>query len=319
VASGRTEQVVRAVVAQTGSFLFDTDRTMSHFEHWGQLAGEHHPDLLVFPEAFIGGYPKGLDFGARVGTRSVEGRRGFERYFNSAIEVPGPECDRIAALAKRLATTLVIGVVERAGRTLFCTALTFSPDGEMIGRHRKLMPTASERLLWGLGDGSTMTVADTPAGRVGTAICWENYMPLYRTALYADGVEFWCAPTVDERDIWQSTMRHIAVEGRCFVLSANQYLSSDHLPADYELAPNADPSAALIGGGSVIVSPMGDVMAGPLRGTEGLLVADLDRSALARGSFDLDTVGHYSRPDIFTLHVDRRSRPGVQDATPTDT
>ena len=205
----------------------------------------------------------------------------------------------------------VIGVIERSGRTLYCAALTFSPTGDLVARHRKLMPTASERLLWGLGDGSTMDVIDAPFGRVATAICWENYMPLYRTALYADGVEFWCAPTVDERDVWQATMRHIAVEGRCFVLSSNQYLTADHLPDDYQLPTGHEPDVALIGGGSVIVSPMGDVIAGPLRSSEGLLVADLDRAALARGSFDLDAVGHYSRPDIFELHVDRRPKPGV--------
>ena len=241
--------VVRAVVVQAGSYVFDTQRTLDHFDDWCDQAAQHRPDLVVFPEAYIGGYPKGFDFGARVGTRSTEGRRGFERYFNAAIEIPGLEVDRLAAAARRLGTTLVIGVIERSGRTLYCTALTFTPGGDLVARHRKLMPTASERLLWGLGDGSTMDVIEAPFGRVATAICWENYMPLYRTALYADGVEFWCAPTVDERDVWLATMRHIAVEGRCFVLSANQYLTADHLPHDYQLPTGHEPDVALIGGG----------------------------------------------------------------------
>ena len=151
--------------------------------------------------------------------------------------MPGPatEPDR-RGRPRRTASHLVVGVVERAGGTLYCTALFFGPDGALLGKHRKLMPTAMERLVWGYGDGSTLPVIDTPLGRIGAVICWENYMPLLRTAMYAKGVELYCAPTVDDRETWLPTMRHIALEGRCFVLSACQFLRRRDCPADYPAA-----------------------------------------------------------------------------------
>ena len=157
----------------------------------------------------------------------------------------------------------MLGVIERVGSTLYCTALYFEPDAGLVARHRKLMPTGTERLIWGKGDGSTLPVIDSQVGRVGAAVCWENMMPLLRTAMYAKGVEVWCAPTVDEREMWQVTMRHIAHEGRCFVVSACQVQASPQA-LDIEVAhwPAERP---LIAGGSVIVGPMGDVLAGPLK------------------------------------------------------
>jgi predicted amidohydrolase len=170
------------------------------------------------------------------------------------------------------------------------------------------MPTAAERYLWGQGDGSTLPVINTGTARIGAAICWENYMPLLRTTMYAKGVDLWCAPTVDDRDQWQASMRHIALEGRCFVLSANQFLRRDDLPPDLRF-DDMDP--VLIGGGSVIVSPLGIVLAGPLRDTEGILAVDLDLDDLARARFDFDAVGHYARSDIFSLHVNESSQTAV--------
>lgn len=265
--------------------------------------------LVVFPEAFIGGYPKGLDFGARLGTRSPEGREDFRRYFESAIDIPGPEVVAIAGVAKRHSIHLVVGVIERDGGTLYCTALTFSPDGRILARHRKLMPTALERLVWGFGDGSTLGVAESTIGRIGSVICWENYMPLLRTAMYAQGVEFYCAPTVDDRDTWLPTMRTIALEGRCFVLSACQFLTQADYPSDYRATIGDNP--VLIRGGSCIIDPLGNVLAEPVFGEQCILFADLDRHAIARGKYDLDVVGHYARPDIFRLHVDTRQQMPV--------
>lgn len=167
------------------------------------------------------------------------------------------------------------------------------------------MPTAAERYLWGQGDGSTLQVVDTGRVRLGAGICWENYMPLFRTAMYAQGVDIWCAPTVDDRDAWQASMRHIALEGRCFVLSASQYLRRDSVPTDLHPVQGDGPDTVLIGGGSVIVSPLGEVLAGPLRDGEGILTAQLDLDDLARARFDFDPAGHYARPDIFTLQVDQ--------------
>lgn len=265
--------------------------------------------LVVMPEALLGGYPKGEGFGTYLGYRLPEGRQAFERYHDNAIDVPSPETEALAGLAERCQAHIVIGVIERAGSTLYCTALFFAPEGGLVAKHRKLMPTGTERLIWGQGDGSTLPVLDTPAGRVGAVICWENHMPLLRTAMYAKGVQIWCAPTVDARDIWQSSMRHIAHEGRCFVISACQVQPSPRaLGVD---APHWDPELPLIGGNSMIVGPLGDVLAGPLKHETGLLVAQIDTAELTRARYDFDVVGHYARPDVFSLTVDERPRQSV--------
>ena len=301
----------RVAVVQAGSVLFDTPATLAKLVRLAGDAAERGSALAVFPEAFVGGYPKGIDFGARVGVRTVEGRDWFRRYFDGAIAVPGPATVAIGEVALAHALHIVVGVIERDGGTLYCTALFFGPDGALLGKHRKLMPTAMERLIWGQGDGSTMPVIETAIGRIGAVICWENYMPLLRTAMYAQGVELYCAPTVDDRDTWVSTMRHIAFEGRCFVLSAVQYLRRADGPSDYAPIQGDAPETVLIRGGSVIVDPQGCVLAGPLYGEEGVLVADLDMAEIARGKYDLDVVGHYARPDVFELRVDRSPRSSV--------
>jgi predicted amidohydrolase len=306
-----SQNKVKAAVAQAGSVLFDTSATLAKTAALCAEAADSGAKLIVFPEAFLGGYPKGIDFGARVGSRSTEGREWFRRYYDAAIEVEGEETSALAKLAASCRLNLVIGVIERDRGTLYCSVLFFSPDGELRGRHRKLMPTAMERLIWGFGDGSMMPVVRTEFGTLGAAICWENYMPLFRAAMYAKGVNFWCAPTVDERESWQATMRHVALEGRCFVLSACQYLKRSDCPEDYQAIADQDLGPVLIEGGSVIVSPLGDVLAGPLRDGEGLLCAEIDFSEIARGKFDLDVVGHYARPDIFSLTVDERPKSPV--------
>ena len=302
----------RVAVVQAGSSLFDTPRTLERMEAHCEAAAVEGVELAVFPEAYVGGYPKGLDFGARIGTRSPEGREDFLRYWQAAIEVPGLETARIGKFAARMRAHLVVGVIERDGATLYCSALFFGPDGALLGKHRKLMPTASERLVWGQGDGSTLPAIDTPMGRLGAAICWENYMPSLRQAMYAKGVSLWCAPTVDEREIWQASMRHIAYEGRTFVLSACQYLTRADAPADYGCIQGHDPNIELIRGGSVIVSPLGELLAGPIYGREAVIVAEIDPMDAIRGKYDLDVAGHYARPDVFTLTVDERVRMAVK-------
>ena len=266
--------------------------------------------LVVMPEALLGGYPKGEGFGTQLGYRLPEGREAFARYFANAIEVPGVETDALAALSARTGANLVLGVIERSGSTLYCTALYFDPQQGLSGKHRKLMHTGTERLIWGKGNGSTLPVLDTQVGRVGAVICWENMMPLLRTAMYAQGIEVWCAPTVDEREMWQVSMRHIAHEGRCFVVSACQVQASPE-ELGLEIA-NWPAQRPLIAGGSVIVGPMGDVLAGPLVGRAGLISAQIDTADLVRARYDYDVVGHYARPDVFELTVDQRPRPGVR-------
>ncbi|NVZ63964.1 carbon-nitrogen hydrolase family protein [Pseudomonas gingeri] len=266
--------------------------------------------LVVMPEALLGGYPKGETFGTQLGYRLPEGREAFARYHANAIDVPGPETEALCGLSARTGANLVLGVIERSGHTLYCTVLFFDPQQGLAARHRKLMPTGTERLIWGKGDGSTLPVLEGKAGRIGSAVCWENYMPLLRTAMYAKGVDIWCAPTVDEREMWQVSMRHIACEGRCFVVSACQVQPS---PADLgrDIA-NWPAERPLINGGSLIVGPMGDVLAGPLVGEAGLLVAEIDTAQLVRARYDFDVTGHYARPDVFELQVDERARPGVR-------
>jgi nitrilase len=264
----------------------------------------------VFPEAFVSGYPKGADFGAVVGSRSREGREWFRRYHESSVDIPGPAVERVGEIARVNAVNLVVGVVERDCGTLYCTVLFLGPGGDLLGKHRKLMPSAMERIIWGFGDGSTLTVLPTPLGRIGAVICWENYMPQLRLAMYAQGIELYCAPTVDDRETWLPTMRHVALEGRCFVLSANQYALRSDYPVDYPVEAN-NPGAVLISGGSCIIDPFGQVLTGPARDGEALLTADLDLGEIARGKFDLDVVGHYARPDVFRLVVNETARAPV--------
>ncbi|MDQ1138165.1 nitrilase [Microbacterium sp. SORGH_AS 1204] len=301
---------ITVAVVQAGSLLFDTPASLMKAETFIRDAAAQGAALVVLPEAFLGGYPKGVDFGITVGSRSPEGRDMFKRYADSAITLPGQEVTHLAELSAELGIDIVAGVIEREGGTLYCATVFITATGGHVATHRKLMPTAAERYLWGQGDGSTLATIETSYGRVGSAICWENYMPLFRTAMYQQGVQLWCAPTVDDRDAWSATMRHIALEGRCFVLSANQYLLRSDLPEDVHPVQGEDPDTLLIGGGSMIVSPLGDVLAGPLRGREGILVAEVDLDDITRAQFDLDVTGHYSRPDIFTLTTDTTRRQG---------
>src|SRR5262245_8108373 len=232
-AAGGQASRVRAAGGQASPALFDTPRSLERPADLTADAARRKAELVVFPEAFVGGYPKGHDFGVSVGLRTPEGRDEFRRLFENAVEVPGPATEVIGAAARDHAVHLVVGVVERDGGTLYCSALIFGPDGSLLGKHRKLMPTAMERVIWGSGDGSTLPVVPTRLGRVGAVICWENYMPLLRAAMYARGVELYCAVTVDDRETWLPTVRHIALEGRCFVLSACQFVRRADLPAGY--------------------------------------------------------------------------------------
>ena len=301
----------RVAVVQAAPIAFDVSRTLDKVRDLTADAARRGAQLALFPEAFVSAYPRGLGFGATVGARTAEGREQFRIYWESAIEVPGPSVDALADIARTSNLMLVIGVVERDGGTLYCTVLFFSPDGRYLGKHRKLMPTGSERLVWGFGDGSTLPVFDTSLGRVGAVICWENYMPLLRAAMYGKGVEIYCAPTADGRDSWLPTMRHVAFEGRCFVLSANQYARRRDYPADYETEFGNDPDAVLSRGGSCIVGPLGDVMAGPDFAGETILTAEIDRRDIARAKLDFDAVGHYARPDVFRLVVDETAKTPV--------
>ena len=305
---------VRAAVVQAAPVGFDPKATLEKGTVLAEEAAAEGADLIVFPEAFLSAYPRGMDFDTVVGARSDLARDLYLEYWNSAIDVPGPETRQLAALAKSLGSHLVMGCIERDGGTLYCDVLYFSPDAGLLGKHRKMMPTGSERLIWGFGDGSDLDVHDTSVGNLAGAICWENYMPLLRTTLYQQHVQIWCAPTADSRDSWVASMRHIAVEGRCFVLGANQYATRADYPATYESVFGDQPDTLICRGASCIVDPYGNLLAGPHIDGETILYAELDLRDTVRGKFDLDVVGHYSRNEIFELNV--MTRPGGPNAGP---
>lgn len=308
--SGR--ETVRVAAVQATPVLFDRRATLDRAAGLVASAAEQGARLVVLPEAFVPGYPRGLSFGAVVGSRSDEGRRLWARYAEQCVEVPGPACDRLAQMAADNGVHVAAGIVERDGGTLYCTLLYFGPDGALLGSHRKLEPTGSERLIWGRGDGSGLIVVDTGWARVGGLICWENYMPMARMALYAKGVEVWLAPTADCREGWQATLRHIALEGRCFVIGCNQFVRRADYPEELRQHPElAELPEEICPGGSAIYSPLGECLAGPVHGRQEILLADLRLERIAEGKYDFDVVGHYARPDVFRLQVDERPRPPV--------
>jgi nitrilase len=302
---------IKVAVIQAAPAIFNREASVEKACRLTHEAAAQGAKLVLFPEAFIPAYPRGLSFGAVVGSRSQEGRLTWQTYWANAVDIPSPTTEALGAAARQANVYLAIGVIERdsqfSGGTLYCTLLYFDPNGQLIGKHRKLKPTASERLIWGEGDGSTLTVLDTKFGKIGGLICWENYMPLARMAMYGKGIEIYLAPTADSRDSWQSSLQHIACEGRCFVLGCNQYVTKSMYPPDLDgLEELASQPETMCRGGSVIVSPLGKVLAGPLYDQEGILCADLDMAEIARSKYDFDVTGHYARPDVFQLVINEK-------------
>jgi nitrilase len=283
-----------------------------------QLIGEAAAlgaELIVFPEVFVPGTPIWID-----AVPIWDGDEAwFARLVEQAVVVPSPTTERIAAAAHDAGAYVVVGVDERDphGTTIYNTILYFGPDGRLLNKHRKLMPTGSERTVWGMGDGSTLDVVPTDLGRLGGLICWENYMPLARFHLYAQGVEIWVAPTLARGDGWIATMRHIAREGRVWVIGVNPCVRVDQIPADFPdrdrvwRVLDGDEAEWVESGNSVICNPNGEIVAGPLRHEEGILTADVDLAALRAARRLFDPVGHYNRPDVFQLSVDTRPQRAV--------
>jgi nitrilase len=308
-----TKQNVRVAVIQASSVIMDRDASIEKAVSLIKQAGEKGAKIVVFPEAFIPAYPRGLSFGTVIGSRTEDGRKDWYKYWENSIPVPGEATEQLGAAVREAGVYLVMGVIERdsefSGGTLYCSVIFIGPDGSLLGKHRKLKPTAAERIVWGEGDGSTLPVFETPFGKIGALICWENYMPLARAAMYAQGVQLYIAPTADGRESWQSTIRHIALEGRCFVLSSNQYVTKDMYPKDLacydDLVSSPD---VMSNGGSAIVGPLGDYVVEPVWGKEKIIIADLDMKQIAYSQFDFDPVGHYSRPDVFKLFVNKEKQ-----------
>ncbi len=307
---------LKVAVVQAAPVLFDREATVEKACGLIEQAAAQGAQFILFPEAYIPAYPRGLAFGTVVGSRSPVGRRVWQNYWENAVEVPGPTTKKLGEVAKKTNVYLAMGIIERdmerSTGTLYCTLLYYGPDGRLLGKHQKLKPTAGERLIWGEGDGSTLTVIQTEFGNIGGLICWENYMPLARMAMYHKAVEVYLAPTADARDTWQATLRHIACEGRCFVLGCNQYMTKEMYPDDLKNLKDLDEQPEIMcRGGSAIISPLGKVLAGPLYDQEGILFAELDLGAIARSKFDFDVVGHYARPDVFQLIVNEKPSSSV--------
>lgn len=293
----------KVAVVQATPALFDKNRTLNIVADWTEKAAQEGAQLVLFPEAFIPCYPRGLSFGAVVGSRKAEGREHWLKYNSESVVVPSTDTERLAQIAKEHQVYLIIGIIEKdQTSSLYCTMLYFSPDGKLMGKHRKLKPTGSERIIWGEGDGSDLHVFDTPFGKLGGLICWENYMPLARFALYQQNIQIYLAPTADHRESWTASMQHIACEGRCFVLGCNQYVEKSDYPEAFQ-AEITDQSDIMSKGGSVIVDPLGNIIAGPLWDQEGILFADIDVEDTVRGKLDFDATGHYNRPDVFEFRV----------------
>lgn len=301
------EKKLKVAVVQDAPIIFDLQKTMKKTIELTREAAATGAKLIVFPESFIPCYPRGLTFGMVVGNRTEKGRQDYQRYHDNAVAVPGPEVDRLGELTKELDVYLSIGVTEKNGEgldgTLHCSNLFFGPEG-YLGRHRKLKPTGAERVIWGEDDGSTLTVVDTPYGKMGSLICWENYMPLARMAMYLKGVNLYIVPTADQRETYQATLRHIAFEGRCFVIMSNQYVEKSMYPTDLNYYEDLkDQPEVMCRGGSCIISPYGEYLAEPLFDKPGIITAELDLEQVVQSKFDWDPVGHYNRPEIFDFKI----------------
>jgi len=291
---------MKIAAVQAAPVFCDREATVEKVGTLTKEAAANGAELVVFPEAFVPTYP---DWVWRT-TPWADGDW-YARWADQCVDVPGPACDALGAAAAEHGVYLAIGVNERAGGTIYNTLLYFGPDGALLAKHRKLMPTGGERLAWGQGDGSTLAVIDTPFGRVGGLICWENYMPLARAAMYEQGIDIWLAPTWDNSDVWVASMRHIAKEGRCYVVGVNSCLRAtdvpESIPGRDEIYGDADDWMSR--GNTVIVDPDGTILAGPITEQEGILYADADRETITRSRRQFDVTGHYARPDVFRLDV----------------
>jgi len=296
-------EIVKVACVQAEPVVLDKAATIDKLEGLVAEAAGEGAKLALFPETFIPVYPSSR--WVRFLAGGGDGKTTFGRLARESVEVPGPDTERLGAIAREHSIRLAVGVNERAGGTLYNALLVFGPDGTLDIHHRKLMPTNHERLVWGLGDGGGLEAVETEIGRVGGLICWENLMPLARFALYQSGVEIYLAPTAEDEETWQISIQHIARESRSFVLSCCVFQRASSYPEDVELADGDE----LVGrGGSAILAPDGTYLAGPLWDEEGILYADLDPQMLYEERQRFDAAGHYHRPDVLSLKV---SAPGA--------
>lgn len=301
--------MLRVAAVQALTPLLDLERALAAVESWTARAAADGARLVVLPETFLPGYPAWLDVSPGTALWDDAGVKAVhERLFANAVEVPSPAYERLAACARAHRVTLVAGVHERAGRTLYNSVLTFAPDGALLAHHRKLVPTYSERMIWGAGDGAGLIAPEVDGVRIGSLVCWEHWMPTARQVLHDAGEDVHAAlwPQVKEMNLVAS--RHYAFEGRCFVVACGALLRASDLPMELPAASSIARDTLLLKGGSAVIAPDGRLLAGPVYDTETLVIADCDLREIARESMTLDVSGHYSRPDVFTITVDRTRR-----------
>jgi nitrilase len=303
------DATVRVACIQAEPVVLDREATLEKLERLTREAAGAGAQLVVFPEAFLPAYPSSIWARAFAGWAEPGAKEAFALLARESVSVPGPAEARIGDAAREHGVWLVTGVTEvdpDRPSTLYNTLLYHGPDGTLLERHRKLVPTNHERLVWGQGDGGGLRAVPTPLGRLGGLICWENYMPLARFSLYESGVEIYLAPTADDADTWQSTLVHIARESRAFVVSPCHFQRAAAYPPDFPLAALIDGAGTIGRGGSAILGPDGGYLAGPLYDEEGILYADLDPSRLWEERQRFDAAGHYHRPDVLQLTVTPR-------------
>ncbi|KAF2002492.1 putative nitrilase [Amniculicola lignicola CBS 123094] len=311
---------VKVAAVQTSPVCFDLEKSIEKVAQYTAQAAQNGADLVAFPEAFLSAYPWRYTFDVTVGAREPRGREWYTKYYNSAISISSPEFDTLRGIAEKNHVFLSIGIIEKDGATLYCNAVIIGRDGTIVSTHRKLIPTAAERLIWGQGAGDGLKVVDTEIGKVGGLICWENYMPAARLALYQQGIEIYIIPHADDLPSWVASMQHIAKEGRCFVISVNQFCKVSDFPSDYppftpdhhDRQPDGSPwtpDSILNHGGTCIVGPLGTFLAEPVWDKDEIVYAELKKDDLIGSRMDFDAVGSFSRPDIFSLTVN--TKPGI--------
>ncbi|MDQ6742146.1 MAG: carbon-nitrogen hydrolase family protein [Candidatus Dormibacteraeota bacterium] len=307
---------VQIAIVQQPPILLKRDQTLARGVALIAEAAEHGARLVSFPETWVPGYPEWL-WRLRPGEDYELTGEIHRRLLENAVDLERGQLEPVQEAARKHGVVVAIGINERDGAfsrgTLYNTVVLIGADGAVLNRHRKLMPTNPERMVWGLGDGSGLRVVETPAGRLGSLICWENYMPLARFSLYAQGPDIYLAPTWDAGSGWVSTMRHIALEGRCWVLGNGTAMQGRDVPEDFpgRAALFPDEEDWFNPGDSVVVAPDGRVVAGPLRNQHGILYAECDLDAAAAARRTLDVAGHYGRPDVFRLEVSMGPRPPI--------
>jgi nitrilase len=309
-------EVSKLAVVQKAPAFLNKEQSISIAVNSIQEAAEQGAALIIFTETFIPGYPAWI-WRLRPGVDWNVNEELFRRLVHNSITVEN-DIKPLCEAAQKNNVTVVCGIEERDGQlsrsTLYNSVIVIGPDGQLMNRHRKLMPTNPERMVWGFGDASGLKVVTTPVGRISTLLCWENFMPLARYALYSQGVEIYIAPTYDSGDNWICSLQHIAREGRCWVVGCGNLMRANNLPDDYpeKQTMYPDPEEWINPGDSIVISPDGEIATGPLRKEEGILYCDIDLEAVAAARRALDVAGHYSRPDIFTLHVNNKPQSPVK-------